>query len=240
MNTETLVGCRVKLQDIMVPNLEPLEICSLLDRSQYHDPQGQAEQLGISSAWWPLFGMLWPSALYLVAELARRPVQPEERVLEIGCGLALPSLFGHRRGVNITASDHHPLTIDFLQHNLKLNHLPPTLAYRHGHWGEQPMAAKAAITHTLLTERYQLIIGSDLLYERTTPPALASFIDRHALPNAEVWIVDANRGHRAAFNRCMTELGFALEQNIRLNQAPCLSGAKTYKGHLMKYRRNRE
>ena len=41
---------------------------------------------------WPLFGLLWPSGAQLAARLGARPVTPGERILEIGCGLALASL----------------------------------------------------------------------------------------------------------------------------------------------------
>ena len=60
--------------------------------------------MGISSAAWPLFGLLWPSGAHLAARLALRPVRSGERILEIGCGLALASLVGHRRGADVTAN----------------------------------------------------------------------------------------------------------------------------------------
>jgi hypothetical protein len=41
---------------------------------------------------------------------------------------------------------------------------------------------------------FDLIIGSDLLYERDAGGLLAAFIGRHASPAGEVWIVDPDRG----------------------------------------------
>lgn len=69
-----------------------LVIRSLLDRQQFSDPLGLAERMGISSATWPLFGLLWPSGALLAAHMAARVLRPGERILEIGCGLALASL----------------------------------------------------------------------------------------------------------------------------------------------------
>src|SRR5690606_36459406 len=149
--------------------------------------EGVASQLGISSALWPLFGLLWPSSLQLASLLARRPVSMSERILEIGCGLALSSMVAHRRGSRITASDCHPLAQEFLQQNLTLNQLPE-LQYRHGQWGVDAIADSGNLPSRLLRSRYDLIVGSDVLYERDTPPQLAAFIDNHALPEAEVWI----------------------------------------------------
>ena len=44
---------------------DDLQLRSLLDRQQFHDPLGEAEAQGISSAAWPIFGMLWPSSRVL-------------------------------------------------------------------------------------------------------------------------------------------------------------------------------
>jgi len=228
---------RLKLQTIDIPNTASLLIRSLLDHQQYHDPDGEAERLGISSALWPLFGLLWPSAIYLAGHLALRPLRTGERILEIGCGLALPSMVCHRRGARVTASDCHPLAGPFLRKNLHLNRLPPTLAYRHGHWGPDAPSAQPSQAQPL-TGRHDLIIGSDLLYERDTPAALAGFIDRHARPEAHAWIVDANRGHRQAFSHHMARHRFVLYDDIRLSRTPCLTGGLRYKGRLLKYRRD--
>jgi tRNA1(Val) A37 N6-methylase TrmN6 len=40
-----------------------------------------------------------------------------QRVLEVGCGLALASLIVHRRSGDVTASDCHPLVPEFLRVN---------------------------------------------------------------------------------------------------------------------------
>ena len=123
-----------KTQAIEIAGVKDLVIRSLLDRQQFYDPQGAASRLGICSASWSLFGMLWPSSIHLASALALRPINTNEKILEIGCGLALASLVAHRREANITASDHHPKAKKFLQNNLKLNNLPK-LPFRHCQWG---------------------------------------------------------------------------------------------------------
>ena len=102
------LGYQTKQQQIAISGVADLSIRSLLDRQQYFDPDGLAEHLGISSAAWPMFGLLWPSGVQLAARMALRPLTANERVLEVGCGLALASLVSHRRGVDITASDSKP------------------------------------------------------------------------------------------------------------------------------------
>ncbi len=215
-------GYEVKFQQVAVAGAANLEIRSLLDRQQYTDPLGEAEAAGISPACWPLFGQLWPSAQKL-ADLMQTWEIGTRRVLEIGCGLALASLVLHRRRGNITASDCHPLTEAFLHANLLLNHLP-TLRYRTGNWGrDNPMLGE-----------FDLIIGSDVLYERSHPEQLAAFLQLHAAPCAEVLIIDPNRSNRSAFNGCMALLGFALGETPI--EAPLHDGS-AYRGRLLHYRR---
>jgi predicted nicotinamide N-methyase len=229
-------GYQTKVERIAIAGGADLQMYSLLDRQQYADPQGDALRQGISSATWPLFGLLWPSGAQLASRMQQHVPAQQQRVLEIGCGLGLASLVAHRRGIDMTASDCHPLTAAFLLENLRLNKLP-AMKYRHGHWQDDalPRADQQPQAERVLDGRFDLLIGSDLLYERDPQGALAAFIGRHSAPAAEVWIVDPDRGNRAGFNRHMALLGFELSEQ-RLDQ-PAHAGLPGYKGRLMTYSR---
>ena len=221
-------GYRTRQQQVSIRGTGDLLIRSLLDHHQFADPLGEAAALDISSAAWPLFGLLWPSAVQLAACMAARPLVAHERILEVGCGLALASLVSHRRGADVTASDCHPLAPAFLLHNIALNALPP-LSYRHGHWSAA-LDAPAHALRPIVQGRFDLIIGSDVLYERDEPGHLSNFIQRHARPTAEVLIVEPDRGNRPTFNRRMAALGFALVETRLADDA-------NYRGRLLRYRR---
>lgn len=193
-------GYSVRHQRVSVTSGADLEVRSLLDCQQYSDPEGLAEAAGISPATWPLFGQVWPSSRKL-ADIMQTHVLDGLRILEIGCGLALASLVIQRRNGNITASDCHPLTQSFLDENARLNDLP-NLKYQTGNWGRD---------NPLLGE-FDLIIGSDVLYERAMPALVAGFIQTHAAPNAEVIIIDPNRGNRSSFHKRMKALGFVMSE----------------------------
>lgn len=199
------------------------QIRTLRDRQQFSDPDGCAERAGISSASWPMFGILWPAGFALAEEMSRFSIKGKH-ILEVGCGIGLPSLVLQRRRADITACDYHPLAEEFLRHNADLNNLAP-IRFFNTPW----------IGWSMDLGRFDLIIGSDLLYERDVSGALAGFIGRHAMPAAEVWIVDPDRGNRAAFNRLMLALGFDLSEQ-RLDQATTPDTAG-YKGRLLSYRR---
>jgi predicted nicotinamide N-methyase len=230
-------GYGILQRRIAIAGSGDLLIRSLIDNQQFADPLGEAAALGISAAAWPMFGVVWPSGVELAVRLAARPVRQGERILEIGCGLALASLVGHRAGADMSASDCHPLAAAFLLENIRLNNLAP-LKYRHGDWAEPPYqrGAGGVRRRRIVRGRFDLIIGSDVLYERDDRAVLSGFIGRHARPMADVWIVDPDRGNRAAFNRQMGELGFALQEQ-RLDRAASIE-TRAYKGRLLAYRRS--
>jgi predicted nicotinamide N-methyase len=230
-------GYLVKQELISIAGVDDLIIRSLLDRQQFSDPHGAALRAGISSATWPLFGLPWPSGAQLAARVALRPVNANERILEIGCGLALASLVAHRRGADVTASDNHPLAGSFLAENLRLNGLEP-MKYRHGDWAADQRESGGPDDAPLpraVHGAFELVIGSDLLYERDENGDLASFIERHCAPSCEVWIVDPDRSNRSAFSRRMAGAGFALREE-RLD-ALALLDVPAYKGRLLIYSR---
>jgi predicted nicotinamide N-methyase len=188
-------GYQVKQQTIHVGALD-YRIESLLDRAQYSDPEGLAEARGIPECSWSFFGQLWPAGI-LLAEAMVAVDAEGRRVLEIGCGLALAGIVAHRRALDVTVSDIHPLGERFLLRNLALNQLGP-LPFRDVSWSES--------NPTL--GRFDLVIGSDLLYEREHPEQLAVFLDAHTNVGADVMIVDPGRRRCGEFSRRMAHRGF--------------------------------
>lgn len=198
------------------------KIRALSDIQQFADPHGFAERVGISSAQWSLFGQVWPSGRVLAEAMCDFEVAGK-RILEIGCGLGLSSLVLQRRQADITASDHHPLARPFLDHNARLNDLP-NLAYCDLHW---------AIPDVELG-RFDLMIGSDILYERDHIELLANLLKRHALDCAEIVFTDPGRGNSAPFTRALAEQGYSVtEVRSRFNE----SDTPPYRGRLLSYRR---
>lgn len=218
-----MTAYRVKIEDVPIAGGEFLRIRSLLDRMQFHDPDDEALSLGISSASWPLFGLLWPSGRVLADAMQTFDLQ-DMRILEIGCGLALPSLVAHRRRADVTASDRHPLAEAFLRENLRLNALPP-MTYTAGNW--------AGLSPAL--GRFDMIVGSDILYERDQPEQLMAFIDAHGARGVKIMIVDPNRGNRASFSRAMAVQGFGhVAERVQRPQGE----GRPYRGQLLSYRRS--
>ncbi|MCB2181521.1 MAG: histidine kinase [Desulfobulbaceae bacterium] len=196
---------RVRYQTIEFGDTD-IHVRTLRDRQQYADAEGVAEQLGISSASWPLFGVIWDSGKLLAHLMFDHEVQ-DLRILEVGCGIGLASLVLNHRLADITATDYHPEVEDFLIKNVKLNKDAVIPFVRTG-WGD---------TDSGLGE-FDLIIGSDLLYERDHVALLSGFIDQHARPHCQVIVVDPGRGLHARFSKIMVSLGYSHSQSKPANQ----------------------
>jgi predicted nicotinamide N-methyase len=178
-----------------------IHVRTLRDNQQYADADGVAEKLGISSANWPLFGIVWASGEVLAHHMFDYEVAGL-RILEVGCGIALTSLVLNHRHADITATDYHPEVGAFLLRNIALNQ-GNAIPFMHTGWGDADSGLG----------KFDLIVGSDLLYEREHIELLAGFIDQHAKPHCKVVIVDPGRGQHARFSKKMVGLGYVHSQN---------------------------
>ncbi|WDE09540.1 class I SAM-dependent methyltransferase [Thalassomonas haliotis] len=173
-----------------------IHLCTLRNKQEFHDPEGIAKALGISSAAWPVFGIVWPSSLVLAHHISNYDIG-FKRVLEIGCGTALSSLLLNKRHVDITATDHHPEVEAFLTRNSALNG-DALIPFERTGWGDSNDNLG----------RFDLIIGSDLLYEDEHIGLLSNFIREHSNPECEVIIVDPGRGRKNKLAKKLLELGY--------------------------------
>ncbi len=199
-----------------------IHLCTLRDTQEFSDPTGIAEKLGISSANWSLFGVIWPSSLVLAHYICDYKIGAK-RVLEIGCGMGLSSLLLNKGSADITATDYHPETEKFLRRNALLND-DKRINFEQVNWSDEN--DKLGL--------FDLIIGSDLLYEDQHIKLLASFINRHAKPKCEAVIVDPGRGRKSKLSTCMIDFGFSSSHNKPLHTDYL---DKEFKGHILKFER---
>ena len=189
-------GYRVRYQTLEIGGLD-IHLRTLRDLNQYSDAEGLAAEAGISPEHWPLFGVVWASSRVLAQYLLSFETEGL-RILEVGCGIGLVSLMLHQRNADITATDRHPEVAPFLQINAELNGLT-AIPYHQCEWEDENDDLGL----------FDLILGSDLLYELGQAEALSSFIDRHARTHCNVLILGPGRPEQGRFRRRMVDLGYS-------------------------------
>lgn len=97
----------------------------------------------------PYWAELWPAALALAENL---PDVRGLRVVELGCGLGVPSLVAAARGAEVTATDWSPDAVALLRENAERNELALRAEVRD--WRDE------------WHERFDLALAADVLYER--------------------------------------------------------------------------
>lgn len=216
-----MTNLRLSYQTVEFGKID-IHMCTLRNRQEFHDPTGVAERLGISSATWPLFGVIWPSSMVLAHHILNYETGTK-RILEVGCGMALTSLLLNKQSADITATDYHPEAQTFLKRNVLLNE-GQAIAFERVNWTAKNDQLGL----------FDLIIGSDLLYEDGHTDLLANFIEAHAKPACEVIIVDPGRGRKNKLSKRLAEFGFSTSQ-----QKPVHTDYldQEFKGYILTYQR---
>ena len=210
---------RIRYQTLEFDDVD-IHVRTLRDKQQYDDVDGVAEELGISSASWPLFGVVWASSEVLAHLMFEHNIA-DKRILEVGCGIGLSSLVLNHRRADITATDHHPEVEQFLLQNTELNK-GEAIPYVRTGWADEDSGLG----------EFDLVIGSDLLYEGDHVSLLSAFIDQHAKPSCEVILVDPGRGYHARFSKEMVGLGYTHSQSKPAN-ADYLE--QPFRGQILRY-----
>ncbi|MCX8044706.1 MAG: methyltransferase domain-containing protein [Desulfobacterota bacterium] len=132
----------------------------------------------------PYYAELWPSAVALANFLLSWNYRlTGAQVIELGCGLGLPSLVAAGRGARVLATDFHPHNEYFLRRNIALNDLA-NIAYCLLDWNSPPPNLSADI-----------IIGSDLIYESRNVEPFVQCTAALCKPNGVLVLADPGRPH---------------------------------------------
>jgi len=186
-----------------------IHIRSLRDVQEYQDDDNKALDVGITDTQWAISGVLWPASFVLAAIMEKREIN-KLKILEVGCGLALASIVLKVRGADITATDYNPVAKSLLTENIRINKCSKIL-FKQADWKNSDITEEG---------QYDLIIGSDILYERQHPADLCKFINIKAKSNCEVIIIDPRRGNTNKFTKIMNENHFThrVDSDIHLDR----------------------
>ena len=155
----------------------------------------------------PYWASLWPSAIALGREVDRRSLRGA-RTLELGCGLGLPSIAAARAGGRVTASDWSSAAVRATAENAARNGV--ALETVECSWAEPAPLLEGA--------PWDLVLASDVLYERRNGELLLDLLPRLAGP---VLLADPDRPPAEHF---LARAGQRFEvSSTRLSERPAVT-----------------
>ena len=149
----------------------------------------------------PYWSVLWRSGVALAHELDRLALDGL-RVVELGCGLGVPSIAAARAGANVLATDASPEALTLLARNAQANGVPIETATLD--WTQPDRLLRRA--------PFDLVLAADVLYERPSVAPLLSLLPRLA---PEALLADPGRPAAGAFIEQARQRGWRIETRSR-------------------------
>ncbi len=146
----------------------------------------------------PYFGVLWEAGIGLSQYLLGMNVS-DKRVLEIGCGLALPSFVISKMGGDVLATDFHADVPLFLEINQRENQV--FFPYKVMNWRNETDRMRGDLG------QFDLVIGSDILYESQHPLQVAKALIALLKPGGKIILSDPGRAYIQKFITAMNDCG---------------------------------
>ena len=131
----------------------------------------------------PYWGILWDAGQALAAAVAEEPVAGRT-VLELGCGLALPSVVAARRGATVLATDGSEDAVAFAAHVHALNDAEGEVACVDWQQHGDALAARGP---------FDLVLAADVLYNQANVELVLDLLPRLVAPGGEVLLADPGR-----------------------------------------------
>jgi predicted nicotinamide N-methyase len=133
----------------------------------------------------PYWAIVWRSGVALARELEGSSLTGK-RVVELGCGLAIPSLAAARAGAVVLATDARPEPLELVARNAHANRV-----------GIETLVVEWADPEELVSRGpFDLVVAADVLYER---PSVASLLTLLPRLGPEAWIAEPGRPAAGAF-----------------------------------------
>jgi predicted nicotinamide N-methyase len=139
----------------------------------------------------PLWSKIWEASLLLASKVAERKVRRGERLIELGAGLGVTGLVAAAFGHDITITEYDSNALAFLEANRAQNKCPAARIHRLD-WN-----------HPGLDERFDVILGSELIYKEEDFTAMRTLLGTLIRPGGEILLAGEIRQTNKAFLDCM-------------------------------------
>lgn len=181
------ITSRISIGRTEVEILHPANPEDLIDEAEFE----RDERL-------PYWADLWPSAIVLARRVARLN-GAGKTLLELGCGSGLVASAAALAGFAVTASDYYDDALAFTRVNV------------HRNSGQDPdtrMVDWRSLPRDL--PRFDMVVASDVLYERTYGELVAQVLNRTLARGGEGLIADPGRLAAPTFVAAVQRLGLGV------------------------------
>jgi predicted nicotinamide N-methyase len=127
----------------------------------------------------PYWAAAWDASFGVASDLARRDLSGMQ-ILDLGCGLGITGAVAAARGGHVWMVDHAPPALLFA----RLNSWP---------WRERVHTQRVDWRSDTLRQQFDLIVGSEILYDRDDLPHLNRFWREHLADEGSLLLGDASR-----------------------------------------------
>ena len=174
MPGQELVSQSIELPSGVLRLLQPQEAAELPDA-------GEVKWAPLAPYW----AVLWRSGLALARELEGEALRGL-RVVELGCGLGVPSIAAARAGASVLATDACAEALALVERNARANEVDVETATVD--WAQPGELVRRA--------PFDLVLCADVLYERASVAQLLALLPRLG---PEAWLADPGRPAAEAF-----------------------------------------
>lgn len=209
MNLKSKYGHQYQVKKMSVLGFELITLRDLdesIDTLCAYFGEGN-EDLSLKEEHCPYFGVLWEASIAL-GQFLSPEICGQKKVLEIGCGLALPSFVATKFNGRATATDFHEDVPLFLAENFKQNNIK--FSYQMMNWRLKDKNICSSLGG------FDLVLGSDILYESQHPEEVAHALVNFLNPNGKIILTDPGRAYVQNFISAMNKLGY--QENLTIEK----------------------
>lgn len=135
----------------------------------------------------PYWAKIWESSLLLAYFMGKQPVVLGRRILELGAGLGVTGIYAALCGHRVTLTDHNDDALRFARANALLNN------------AQNAEVVKVDWNDPTFSETYDIIMGSEIVYDKESYPALVHFLRRSLAPGGIIFLAKNAGLHAPAF-----------------------------------------
>lgn len=198
-----ILAQRFPLETVAIPiGSRTWQITCVTDQDALLDGVNEVEHV-------PYGFLLWESAVALAGWLEQQaPLVHGKRVLELGAGVGLAGMMASQLGATVWQTDHRADVLQLAQANAIANRVAPP---------HQFIADWRDWHHT---ERYDLILGADILYERAMHTYLAPIFRANLTQGGRLILADPSRPQALELVAALEDEGWHVEIEMQTVTLP--------------------